>query len=189
MNVAHHVQRHGSKDAGCGTPLAPRGLLRREGGREETEVLASRNYPGDSERMSRQQTRLGTPGACWLQDQVSQMPWVWDQIQRVAWRGGPSSVMTSWAYMPHSVPCAVLICFSHVWLFATLWTGSHQAPLSKGFSRQEYWSGLLCPPLGDLPDPGIEPTSPALVGRFFTTSIIWEAPFCSLHTSIPRAGC
>ena len=54
MNVAHRIQRHGNKDGGCGTPLAPRGLLRREGGREVMEVLASRNYPGDSERMSRQ---------------------------------------------------------------------------------------------------------------------------------------
>ena len=45
------------------------------------------------------------------------------------------------------------------------------------FSRQEYWSGLLCPPPGDLPDPGIEPVSPispALAGRFFTTSATWE---------------
>ena len=47
-----------------------------------------------------------------------------------------------------------------------------------GFSRQEYWSGLPCPPPGDLPDPGINPVSPrspALVGRFFTTSATWEA--------------
>ena len=47
-----------------------------------------------------------------------------------------------------------------------------------GFSRQEYWSGLPCPPPGDLPNPGIEPvslTSPALAGRFFTTSATWEA--------------
>ena len=47
-----------------------------------------------------------------------------------------------------------------------------------GFSRQEYWSELPCPPLGDLPDPGIEPTflmSPALAGGFFTTNTIWEA--------------
>ena len=43
-----------------------------------------------------------------------------------------------------------------------------QAPLSMGFSRQEYWSGLPGPPPGDLPDPGIEPGSPALAGRFFT---------------------
>ena len=49
---------------------------------------------------------------------------------------------------------------------------------SMGFSRQEYWSGLPCPPPGDLPDPGMEPTSlmsPALKGGFFTTSITWEA--------------
>ena len=50
---------------------------------------------------------------------------------------------------------------SHVQLFATLWTVAHQAPLSMGFSRQEYWSGLPWPPPGDLPDPGIKPTSPA----------------------------
>ena len=47
-----------------------------------------------------------------------------------------------------------------------------------GFSRQEYWSGLPCPPPGDLPDPGIEPVSlksAVLAGRFFTTSTTWEA--------------
>ena len=47
-----------------------------------------------------------------------------------------------------------------------------------GFSRQEYWIGLLCPALGDLPDPGIKPVSlmsPALAGGFFTTSATWEA--------------
>ena len=57
--------------------------------------------------------------------------------------------------------------------FATLWTITHQAPLSMGFSRQEYWKELPCPPPGGLPDPGIEPKSlmsPALAGRFFTTS-------------------
>ena len=61
----------------------------------------------------------------------------------------------------------------------TLRTVVHQAPLSMGFSRQEYWSGLPCPPPGDLPGPGIEPTSlmsPALAGRFFTTSTTWKAP-------------
>ena len=46
---------------------------------------------------------------------------------------------------------------------------SPQAPLSMGFSRQEYWSGLSFPPPGDLPDPGIKPTSSALAGGFFTT--------------------
>ena len=55
--------------------------------------------------------------------------------------------------------------FSHVQLFATLWTIAHQVPLSMGFFRQEYWSGLPFPP-GDLPDPVIEPmslVSPALL--------------------------
>ena len=51
--------------------------------------------------------------------------------------------------------------FSRVWHFAILWTVACQAPLSMGFSRQEYWSGLPCPPPGDLPDPGISLTSPA----------------------------
>ena len=56
--------------------------------------------------------------------------------------------------------CAFMLsCFSCVQLFATLWTIACQAPLSMGFSRQEYWSGLLCPAPGDLPDPGIEPGS------------------------------
>ena len=63
--------------------------------------------------------------------------------------------------------------------FATPWTVALQTPLSMGFSRQEYWSGLPCPPPGDLPNPGIEAmslTSPTLAGRFFTTSAAWEAP-------------
>ena len=51
---------------------------------------------------------------------------------------------------------------SHVWLFATPGTVAYPAPLSMGFSRQEYWSGWLFPSPGDLPDPGIEPRSPAL---------------------------
>ena len=48
----------------------------------------------------------------------------------------------------------------------TPWTVTHKAPLSMEFSRQEYWSGFPFPPPGDLPDPGIEPVSPALAGRF-----------------------
>ena len=58
------------------------------------------------------------------------------------------------------LPCACLLSrFSHVQLCATLWTVGLQVPLSVGFSKPEYWSGLLCPPPGDLPDSGIEPTS------------------------------
>ena len=66
--------------------------------------------------------------------------------------------------------------FSHAQFFATQWTVACQAPLSMGFSQQEYWGGLLLPTLGDLPELGIEPVSPAaapLAGRFFTTSAIW----------------
>ena len=58
--------------------------------------------------------------------------------------------------------CCVLCCFSHVWHFVTPRTVAHQALLSMGFSRQEYWSGLLCPPPGDLPNRGIKPRSPTL---------------------------
>ena len=85
----------------------------------------------------------------------------------------------------HTWTCShacVLSHFSCVWLCATLLTVACQAPLSMGFSRQEYWSGLLCPPPGDLPSPGFEPaslTSLALAGRFFTTSTTWKAWTCS----------
>ena len=68
--------------------------------------------------------------------------------------------------------------FSCVQLSVILWTVACQAPLSMGFSRQEYWSGLPCPPPGDLLDQGIKPaslTSLALTGRFFSTCTTWEA--------------
>ena len=54
---------------------------------------------------------------------------------------------------------ACMHTLSHVLLFVTTWTVAHQAPLSMGFSRQEYWSGLPFPPPGDLPNPGIKPMS------------------------------
>ena len=63
-------------------------------------------------------------------------------------------------------------------MFVTPWIVARQAPLSMGFPRQEYWSGLSFPSPGNLPDPGIKPTfpeSPALAGRFFTTSATREA--------------
>ena len=73
---------------------------------------------------------------------------------------------------------------SGVRLFATPQTVAHQAPMSMGYSRQEYWNGLPFPPQGDLPDPGMEPTSlsPALAGRFFTTEPLGK-PICpqNLH--------
>ena len=76
--------------------------------------------------------------------------------------------------------CAyICVCtLSHTWLFVTPWTVNCQAPLSMEFSRQEYWSGLPFLPPGDLPNPGIEPTSlvsAALACRFFTNCTTWEA--------------
>ena len=63
----------------------------------------------------------------------------------------------------------MLSCFSRVQLSATPWTVACQAPLSMGFSKQEYWSGLPCPPPGGLPNPGMEPVSPTLAGGFFSS--------------------
>ena len=57
--------------------------------------------------------------------------------------------------------CPVVQLLSRVQLFATTWTVAHQPPLFMEFPRQEYWSGLPFPSLGDLPDPGIKPMSPA----------------------------
>ena len=69
-------------------------------------------------------------------------------------------------------PCLLLSLFSHLVKsesFASLWTVAHQAPLSMGFPRQEYWCGLPFPSPGNLPYPGIKPMSPELAGRFFTS--------------------
>ena len=66
------------------------------------------------------------------------------------------------------IQACVLSHSSRVQLFATLWTIAPQVPLSMGFSRQAYWSGLPWPPPGDLPNPGIKPKS-FVSGRFFTT--------------------
>ena len=71
-----------------------------------------------------------------------------------------------------SIVC-VLSCLSRVQLFLTPWTVAHQAPLSMGFSRQEYWKGLPFPSPGDLPDPGIEPAAlmpPASADGLFTSA-------------------
>ena len=64
---------------------------------------------------------------------------------------------------------------SRVQLFATPWTVVRQAPLPMEFPRQEYWSGLPFPSPGNLCDLGIEPTSPTLADKFFTTVLIQEA--------------
>ena len=103
---------------------------------------------------------------------------VWHGVERhlrhsfninMYWTPNLFQALSTWH---HSV--CVLSRFSHVWLCATPWTVACQAPLSMRFSRQEYLSGLLCPPLGDLSDPGLFDL-PALAGRFFSTSVTWEA--------------
>ena len=86
-------------------------------------------------------------------------------------------------HLPGYTNCAFYV-LSHSVVFESVapWTAAHQAPLSTGFSRQEHWSRLPFTTPEDLPNPKVETaslTSPALVGRFFTTSIIWEAhAFC-----------
>ena len=65
----------------------------------------------------------------------------------------------------------VVWTLSHAQLFETPWTVACQAPLSKGFSRQEYWSGLPFPSPGDLPNPGTEPGSPALQADSLPTEV------------------
>ena len=86
--------------------------------------------------------------------------------------------------------CVCTCAHSPVRLFATPWTVAHQAPLSMGFPRQEYWSGLPIPPPEDLPELGIQPktpASPALAGRFFTFASP-EKPrsLCTATKSSPR---
>ena len=74
----------------------------------------------------------------------------------------------------------LLLLFSHSVVsdsLATPWTVAHQAPLSMGFSRQEYWSGLPFPSPGDLPDPGIKPGSPVLAGGSFTPKSQGKPPW------------
>ena len=91
------------------------------------------------------------------------------------------TILFSQFWLTHGVYAHMLSHFSCVWLFANLWTIAHQAPLSMAFSRHEYWSGLPCSAPGDLPDPGIKPTSPvapALQGRFFTSEPLGNPYIC-----------
>ena len=92
---------------------------------------------------------------------------------------GRLPVIPHYPFSPSCAVCWVLSHFNSVQLFMTPWTVGHQAPLSMKFPRQEYWSGLLRPSPGDLPDTGIipaSPESPTLAGTFFTSSATWEAP-------------
>ena len=91
---------------------------------------------------------------------------------------GSHRVGHNWSDLAAAAHACVLTRFSRVLFFVTLWTIAHLAPLSRGFSRQEYWSELPCPPPEDLPNPRIKPPSlpsPALAGGFLTTSTTCEA--------------
>ena len=76
--------------------------------------------------------------------------------------------------------------FSHIRLFATLWTIAHQTPLSMGFSRREYWSRFPYPPPGDLPDPGIEPMSLCLQHWQLGSSPLAAGKASSVFTVAPH---
>ena len=102
---------------------------------------------------------------------------LWEDRHRSAWE----------TYCVCMRACLCARPLSHVQLFETPSIVSHQDPLSMQISRQEYWSGLPCLPSGDLPDPGMEPTSPAspaLAGKFFTTEPPPLTCYCgSRHSS------
>ena len=90
----------------------------------------------------------------------------------------------------HGACACVPSCFSRVRLFMTPWTVAHQAPLSMEFSREVYWSGLLCPPPGVLSDLGTKPTSltsPALTDNFFTCHSWYEKQVVILHGILKQA--
>ena len=105
---------------------------------------------------------------------LTQWTWVWASSGSWWWTGQPGVLQSTgsqrvghdWAT---ELNCSCVLVAKSCLILASPRTKVHQAPLSMGFSRQEYWSGLPFPSSGDLPDPGIEPQSPALAGRFFTT--------------------
>ena len=116
--------------------------------------------------------------AWWLELQwlyITAIKWTWGRkpAQRMVTRKAERTwvLRNLWNYH-----VCMLICSSCVWLFVTLWTVAPQASLTMGFSKQEYWSGLPCLPPGDLPDPGIEPGSPALQADSLLTDL-WGKPY------------
>ena len=123
--------------------------------------------------------RPGCDGACWKIEapalKMNHQTRPCDE--NPLWYPKDKNIPYSSAQSPGSDQCECMCAQSC--LCVAPWTEARQAPLSMGFSRQEYWSGLPCPFPGDLPHPGIEPVSlasHALAHVFFTTSTTWEAP-------------
>ena len=115
-------------------------------------------------------------------------------------------VLISYLFYTQCQQCACMLsCFIRVQLFVTLWTVAYQALQSMGFSQQEYWSGLPCPPSGDFPNRRIEPSSPmspVLASWFFTTSTFMQTinawmyfwtfcpiPWINVSTFVPVPYC
>ena len=104
------------------------------------------------------------------------------RCKRLMFAGQQNLQEADFVHLIKNVKVKSLSC---VWLFAPLWSTAHQAPLSMGFSRQEYWSGLPFPSPGDLPNPGIEPRSPALQADALTS----ESPHLIAFTkAVSREG-
>ena len=99
--------------------------------------------------------------------------------------------LTSWESLPLSPRRNDLSMCSlgRVWLSATPWTVACQAPLSVGFLKQKFWSGLPFPSPGDLPDPGMEPPAPALAGGFFTNELPRKLTFPCPHLVFTTLSC
>ena len=86
-------------------------------------------------------------------------PWIWEGSLKLADKSD-LLCLNSLNNQYYVMLCYVILSLSHVHLFANTWIVAHQTPLSMGFSRQEYWSGLPFPSPADLPNPGIKPRSP-----------------------------
>ena len=125
----------------------------------------------------------------WLLGSTQRFYWLWkNRNQKANWVLA-QLVGFSLRFLCSGLGYVRCVC-SVIWLFVTLWTVTCQTPLSMGFSRQEYWSELLYPPPGYLPNPGIEPVSlasPTLADRVFTTAPPGKPTDATTYSySVPR---
>ena len=126
-----------------GTPMVPNTR------KPKTHITHSIHYPQNTECTAAWR-RAAFHCGIWLKMPADLCPWSCSKS---------GHFLTTHRYPCAVLCCAVLSCFSHVRLFVMLWTVARQAPLSVRFSRWQYWSGLPCPPPGDLPTPEIRPVS------------------------------